>query len=548
MFLYKVNFHEFFLVCTFLYVWEINKYDQKKHTTALLFLFITLFFFSQNKNVSTGNIFDGEPYLAVNHTNSQHMVVAWMGYLPFSKVYIKTKVTFDGGNTWSSLKTIPHVKLGFGSADPSIAFDNTGNVFLAYIDYSKVIDSGAVYVVKSTNGGLNWETPVEVINAHSDPGKYPVDRPWISVDKSGGANNGNIYITSMPPKAFGPLLPPYRTYFAVSKNSGNSFTWRYLDSTNWLAGNIIAQPMPTNCVSSNGVFYGIYPSYMPSQSILPRYILASSSNGGNSFLYHTVFSSTRAVKDSLAKKGYLIRSNPSDSNHLAFIYLDVLHGDMDVFLRESKNGGTTWNSPIRINDDPIANNRMQDLLWADFDADGDLVISWRDRRNGADSTYKSSTEIWASVRKKDSTNFSANFKISNSLVVHDTILEFTGNDFMCIDLQNDTISAVWGDTRNGKLNIWFQRVLLDGTLVSIQQINSEEAPELTIYPNPFVSNIEIKGGNVDKILIYNQNGKLIFTQTKINSSKINLDLLPKGIYILNIFTENGNLSRKIVKQ
>jgi hypothetical protein len=48
-----------------------------------------------------------------------------------------------------------------------------------------------------------------------------------------------------------------------------------------------------------------------------------------------------------------------------------------------------------------------------------------------------------------------NLFIDNPLVAYDTILAYAGNDFMCIKLVADTISAVWGDTRSGKLNIWF---------------------------------------------------------------------------------------------
>ena len=63
--------------------------------TTLSLLLISLLSIGQNQNISNGNIFDGEPYLSINPSNSQHMVVAWMGYLPFSRVYIKTKVSFN---------------------------------------------------------------------------------------------------------------------------------------------------------------------------------------------------------------------------------------------------------------------------------------------------------------------------------------------------------------------------------------------------------------------------------------------------------------------
>jgi len=355
----------------------------------------------------------------------------------------------------------------------------------------------------------------------------------------------------MSPNVFGIIPPPYRPYFMFSSNGGNSFsTWQYLDSTKWLVGNTIPQPMATNCVTSNGTFHAIYPSYLISQSFFARFIIASSSNSGSSFTYNTVLNSTSGISDTLPKKGYLLRSNPSDENHLAFFYLDVTYGDIDIFIRESFDEGVNWTSPIRINDDPIANNRMQDLVWADFDYDGDLVVSWRDRRNGIDSTYTTSSEIWGAVRSKDSTSFSDNFQISDNSVAYDTILSFSGNDFMCIKLVNDTLSAVWGDTRNGKLNIWFQRMSMTGLILSTQQISSENVPNIKIFPNPSVSNVTIEGENLNKIIVINENGTVVLVQQNqngIENSVIDLNNLSKGIYFVQVTTSKGIIVKKIIK-
>ena len=473
------------------------------------------------------------------------MVVAWMGYFPYTRIFIKTKVTFDGGQTWSTLNYIPHTHALYGSADPSLAFDNSGNVFLSFVDYNVNLNAGAVYVVKSTDGGLTWGNPVEVINVNSDTQK-PIDRPWISIDRSGGMNDGNIYITTMPPTVFGYLPPPYHPYFIVSTDGGNSFhPWRYLDSTNWLAGNYIVQPMATHCVSANGTFHAIYPSYVPSQNILPQYIIASSTDGGNTFTYRSVFSTASTVTDSLAKKGYLILADPSDADHLVFIYPGVTYGDIDIFMRESYDAGTTWGNPIRVNDDPVGNNRMQDLLWGDFDDDGDLVVTWRDRRNGTDSTYQTAYEIWGAYRNKDSSNFSPNFRISDTLIPYHNILAHSGNDFMCVKLVDDTLNAVWGDTRNGKLNIWFQRMAVNGNITSIKQIHTEEVPVVKIYPNPVFSTLTIEGESVKSIWIYNSLGQLVAKYDKANM--IDLNHLANGNYFISIITKNGVVSKKLIK-
>ena len=520
---------------------------------ACLLLIYSSVLFSQNQNISNGFVFDGEPYIAINPNNSQHLVVAWMGYKFNNIIVINTRVSFDAGATWSTKNSIPHTVSGYQSADPSMAFDNNGNLFLCFIDYTPNPASGAVYVSKSTDGGLNWGVPVEVINVNSDPGKQPVDRPWMVIDNSGGIHDGNIYITTMNPNVFGPVSPPYNPYFIKSTNGGASFQpWRYLDTTNWLAGNAIPQPMPTPTVSSNGAFHAIYPSYVNSQNFLPQFIIASSNSAGNSFTYNSVFQSANTNNDTLPKKGYLLISNPADNNHLAFIHPNFDNGDIDVYLTESMDAGATWSSPYRVNDDPIANNRMQDLIWADFDNDGDLIIAWRDRRNSNDSTYKTRSEIYAAYRKKDSTNFSANFPLSDSSISYNSILENNGNDFMCIKLINDTAYAVWGDTRNNYLNIWFQQIDLVNGNVSTKDLANDIKP-ISFYPNPTESTLNFNLGlndlNEAFIYILNANGSIILeTSIKTSKNSINLSHLSAGIYFIKFSNKEGAWTKKFIKQ
>ena len=523
----------------------------KLFITAFLIFTSILNVFGQNQNISGGDVFDGEPFLAVNPANPQHIVVAWMGYVPFNRIVIKTTVSFNAGKDWSPENYLPHTNALFGAADPSLAFDNSGNMFVCYIDFSTMIDSGVVYVRKSTDGGLNWGPPVEVIDAHDDPGQYPVDRPWMAIDRSGGTHDGNIYITTMPPNVFGPLQPPFHPYFTRSVDGGNSFEpYQYLDSAGWLAGTMIQQPMPAPDVSANGTFHAVYPSWVFSQNLQPQYIIASSTDAGDSFTYNTVFSTGEVLSDSLAKRGYLLKSNPVNPNHLVFLNLGIDHGDADVFMYESFDAGVNWSSAIRVNDDPIANNRMQDLIWADFDDDGDLVVSWRDRRNGADSTYTTTSEIWAAVRRKDSTTFSANFKLSDLQVPYDTILAESGNDFMCIELIDDTLTAVWGDTRDGYLNIWMQRMSIDGTPMSIRQVAVGKVPSVTVSPNPFDSEVRLSGISLREINVFDENGKLVFASHNPETFvALRLDLahLPDGTYLFEIATTDGVVSEKVVK-
>jgi len=53
-----------------------------------------------------------------------------------------------------------------------------------------------------------------------------------------------------------------------------------------------------------------------------------------------------------------------------------------VFLMSSRNGGDTWSNPIRVNDDPLKNGKVQFFTWMAVDpVDGSVNIMFYDRRD-----------------------------------------------------------------------------------------------------------------------------------------------------------------------
>ncbi len=511
-----------------------------------IYLIISILFFcacgfAQNQNISGGLVFEGEPFLVVNPTNSNHLIAAWMGFTGGPGLSIKTKVSFNGGLSWSTMQALPHHSATFKSADPSLAFDNLGNVYACYIDYRESPDSGGVYVLKSTDGGLTWGSDSKAIDAYDDGLKKPIDRPWMSINPI----NNHIYITSKPPQW---VSAPNRPYFIASLDAGLSWqAIRYLDTTGYLTGSLIPQPMAANTCNTSGEFLAVYPTYVPTQNVLPGFLLAKSMNDGASFNYKNVYFSTATGNDSLAKLGYRIIANPANPNHIVFVFLSKQHGDLDVIMIESLNGGNSWSSPLRVNDDAISNGKMQDLIWADFDMDGDLAIAWRDRRNAIGTGYSTDSDIWGAIRWKDSTHFEPNFKIADTLALYNaTYLTQNGNDFMCIDLIKDTLNSIWGDVRNGVLNIYFSRkALRDGT-TSIQLLSSEKWEELMLYPNPAHDKIYFTGPAIKSISIFSSEGKLL---DKIEPIDVSFSILkyPKGLLYLEIETEEGIISKSIYK-
>lgn len=518
--------------------------------TILLLLVFTIIqiSFSQNQNISNGQVFDGEPFVAVNPQNNQHIIVAWMGFKWLNKVVIKTRFSFDGGSNWSEAVDMGHVVEGYTSADPSMSFDNSGNLFLTYIDYNKDEDVGGVYIRKSEDGGQSWGEAVLVIEMNSDPGRMAIDRPWIAIDTSGGDTNGNIYITTMNVSG---AEAGYNPYLSRSFDNGQTWEqWKYIDAEDWMAGTLLKQPMPTPAVASNGKLNIVYPSWVISQNFSPQYFHAVSDDGGDSFSYNLVFESTNNVSDDKAKKGYLLRCNPVNYENMVFMFLSDVQGDADVFLVETMDAGLTWSDPIRLNDDELANGKMQDMLWASYDVDGDLIVAWRDRREAANDGYEAASGFWATVRRVDSLEFSANFRLSDSLVEYNSDLANAGNDFMCIYLKQDTLNAVWGEVREGEsLNIWFQRMAIPGGVISSVSKIAHEQIIVKVYPNPVENQLFVEAEEIVAMEIFDQQGSLSksFSFEKCNKVEVDISSLPVGIYLLKVSTTLGTASRKLIK-
>ena len=69
---------------------------------------------------------------------------------------------------------------------------------------------------------------------------------------------------------------------------------------------------------------------------------------------------------------------------------------------------------------------------------------------------------------------------------------------------------------------------------------------LKLYPNPTDNTLFIKGNkNLMKVSVYNMLGKEVLS--KMNTNNIDVNVLPKGVYIIKISDDVGQINRKFIK-
>jgi hypothetical protein len=119
-------------------------------------------------------------------------------------------------------------------------------------------------------------------------------------------------------------------------------------------------------------------------------------------------------------------------------------------------------------------------------------------------------------------------------------------------VDSNNVQKLFRDIAN--VRYWYENHIdlsclqFDSASIDVQRV--EQNINLDIYPNPVQNylNIEYSDYQDASFKIVDLNGKLVFEQ-KIDSEKtlVNTKYLPKGVYIITIYSKNATVSRKFVK-
>ncbi len=123
----------------------------------------------------------------------------------------------------------------------------------------------------------------------------------------------------------------------------------------------------------------------------------------------------------------------------------------DIYFSRSIDGGTTWGSDVRINDDPIDSTRNQGNPDLQYDESrGRLYAVWQDARNGNyDIYFAYSTDggnTWSANQRLNDDAGTAH-QMEPSIIVGPSI----------DDLLPDRVYVVWQDQRNGNDDVYLVR-------------------------------------------------------------------------------------------
>jgi len=153
------------------------------------------------------------------------------------------------------------------------------------------------------------------------------------------------------------------------------------------------------------------------------------------------------------------RTNGQRRGHVYVLWADERNGDVDIYLARSTDGGFTWQTGIRVNDDPLGNGKDQWMAMMDIAPDGRLDAAWYDCRNDPANWL---SELYYSSSADGGLTWSANRRLSDAF---DTTVGFPVQqkigDYTQVLSDETGAHIAYAATFNGGQDIYYLRASAD---------------------------------------------------------------------------------------
>ena len=132
-----------------------------------------------------------EPFGVVDPRNPSHLIISWMQRARFGVTVLRSATSFDGGDSWPYLTTLPLTSCATGThsalhtgGDPWLAVGGNGPIYASGLTFTEDSASG-VAVTTSGDGGRSWHAPIIAMAVPVKQGLY--DNSSLAVDPRNGA-------------------------------------------------------------------------------------------------------------------------------------------------------------------------------------------------------------------------------------------------------------------------------------------------------------------------------------------------------------------------
>jgi hypothetical protein len=410
-----------------------------------------------NVDVSQRHNNESEESVAVNPTNPNNIVI--VTNVDFPEAGMFAAVSLDGGLTWSTRLIGDNDNLGAACCDPSLSFDEYGNLFLTYL-YNV---GNSVPIALSTDGGLHFYLIANI----AKPSKQNlslsgerrglfrfVDQPTIvsGEDEVWVVFNGGgpMVATGAPVTGLGQVGS-----FITPEVVPGTNNCTYGDVAIGPSGEVMQVCALTESGQGGGkIFVNVDPDGLGPAGFSDRVFVTDTHVGGFDFIPAQPDRSVDA-EPGLAwdrtggpyqGRVYLVYTfeNPNESN------------SMDIYVRYSNDEGSTWSAPVKVNDDNTRNSHFLPKISLD-PTTGNLAVVWYDCRNdlgagGAgdtDGVPNDDAQFWGAFSTDGGQTFTTNIQISaGTSNSHDSGNGIDYGDYTGLSFYGGIAHPSWADNSN----------------------------------------------------------------------------------------------------
>ena len=369
--------------------------------------------------------------------------------------------TTNGGLNWSGFDN-PPPSMGSNSGDPANVIGTNGYFYIGYIT-----DPGGQGIARSTDMGGTWTTYTVAPN----PGSL-ADKNHLMVDKQVGSPYENRLYDVWTD--FGGIndndaVIKYSTNFGQNWSAATNLSASLNPGSHAQGVNVQTGP--------NGevyVAFAIYDNWPTGEDAIG---FAKSTDGGVTWTKSRIYGALTpngnfnfGIRGNIKPTSIRVASFPSmavdrsGGPNNGYIYITwpqrgvtPAGTDPDIVMIRSTDGGSTWSSPVRVNDDALNNGKDQYFPWCTVDqSTGNLFIVFYDNRE----TTNDSSGVYMAVSYNGGISFT-NFRVSDQNFRPKPIAGLAGGyqgDYIGIAAANNKAYPFWTDDRTGNYQAWIAEV------------------------------------------------------------------------------------------
>jgi hypothetical protein len=421
----------------------------------------------------------------------------------YSPGYTNTQAQFyssDGGNTWGQ-SSLPAVSGDSFQGDPAVEWTSDGTAWAQTLGISATFDL-ILRSFKSADGGKTWTHDSDVSGTQT-----AADKPSLWVDHSPTSpNRDNLYV-----------IWHQNAVAWVSVRQGPGGTWSAPQAVSGAETTFTADggDIKTN---ADGDVFAFWPN-AGGQTVLVK----KSTDGGTSF------NALGAAPVQIAStNGNFLIDIPAQDERGCLLYisggayrtstLDMVYAcwadlaggagcnsisdapgsdvtstcKTRIFFTYSNNGGTTWQTPVKINDQSSLNDQFFPRLVVD-DTTGNLMIVYYDT---VDDPGRLKTDIWMQCSVDNGATWSQAVKITSSESDEAASNSDSGNqygDYIGLTGYGGNFFACWTDSRSGgNEQIWGSAIAIPWSyfVVVKNTYGVDEVKDSPSYANAFYVAVE----------------------------------------------------------